>query len=271
MTFLRQQAMRRRLQQFVARLTTVQNQKPSWRHPLAGYLAGFLLVGFGLGIGLVETRLLSSLFFPGVLLLFSASVVALVWGVGPAVFAILLSLLILDYLYVPPFVVLGVNGWSGLLQLLTFAAAGGIIAVLANQRERTQQRALAAEREARMRTSQLESTFEAMSDGVIVYHNQGRVLQANKAAHGLFGLDALPYDSEAATRQALLHQMVQCDEGGQTLPEQRRPWLVSCEERCSQVARASILCYGPPMDTRWCSISVGHRSVSIRERLSGRW
>jgi ABC-type nitrate/sulfonate/bicarbonate transport system permease component len=82
MTFLRQQVMRRRLQQFVARLTTVQNQKPSWRHLLAGYLAGLMLVGFGLGIGLVETRLLSSIFFPGVLLLFSASVVALVWGLA---------------------------------------------------------------------------------------------------------------------------------------------------------------------------------------------
>ncbi len=58
---------------------------------------------------------------------------------------IVLSLLVLGYLYVPPFDVLGGNGWSGLLQLLTFAAAGGIIAVLAKQRERTQQRALAAE------------------------------------------------------------------------------------------------------------------------------
>jgi signal transduction histidine kinase/PAS domain-containing protein len=223
MTSLRQQVMRRRLQQFVARLTTVRNQVPGWRHPLAGYLAGLLLVGVGLGIGLVETRLLSSLFFPGVLLLFSASVVALVWGVGPAVFAILLSLLFLDYLYAPPFDVLGGNGWSGLLQLLTFAAAGGIIAVLANQRERTQQRALAAEQEARRRASQLEATFEAMSDGVIVYHKQGHVLQANKAAHGLFDLGALPSESKAATRQALLHQVVQCDEGGQMLPEQRRP------------------------------------------------
>src|SRR5215831_19512060 len=107
MTSLRQQVIPRRLQQFFAWLTTVRNQKPGWRHPLAGYLAGLLLVGFGLGVGLVETRLLSSLFFPGVLLLFSASVVALFWGVGPAIFAIVLSLLTLDYLYVPPFDVLG--------------------------------------------------------------------------------------------------------------------------------------------------------------------
>ncbi len=216
MISLHQKFMHRRFQQFVAWLTTA-------RHPFVGYLAGLLLAGFGLGVGLVETHLLSSLFFPGVLLLFSASVVALIWGVGPAVFAIVLSLLVLDYLYVPPFDVLDGNGWSGLLQLLTFAAAGGIIAVLTNQRERTRQRALAAEQEARMRASQLEATFEAMSDGVIVYQKQGRVLQANQAAHGLLGLAALPANSEAATRQALLHQVVQCDEAGQVLPEQRRP------------------------------------------------
>lgn len=223
MISLQQKSMYRCLQQFVARLTTALHRQPGWRHPIAGYLAGLLLVGFGLGIGLVETHLLSSFFFPGVLLLFSASVVALLWGVGPAVFAIVLSLFALGYLYVPPFDVLGENGWNGLLQLLTFAAAGGIIAVLANQRERTQQRALAAEQEARMRASQLEATFEAMSDGVIVYQKQGRVLQANQAAHDLFGLDALPAAGEADTRQALLHQVVQCDEGGHVLPEQRRP------------------------------------------------
>jgi PAS domain S-box-containing protein len=223
MISLHQKSMHRHFQQFVTWFTIALHQRPGWHHPFAGYLASLLLVGFGLGVGLVETHLLSYLFFPGVLLLFSASVVALLWGVGPAVFAIVLSLLALGYLYVPPFDVLGENGWNGLLQLLTFAAAGGIIAVLANQRERTQQRALAAEQEARMRASQLEATFEAMSDGVIVYQKQGRVLQANQAAHGLFGLDALPTTSEAATRQAVLHQVVQCDESGQVLPEQRRP------------------------------------------------
>ena len=72
-------------------------QLPRWRHPLVGYLAGLLLVGLGLSVGLVERQLLLPFSFPGVPLLFTIVLVALLWGVGPAFFAILLSLLVLDY------------------------------------------------------------------------------------------------------------------------------------------------------------------------------
>ena len=105
-------------------------QLPRWRHPLVGYVVGLLLVGLGLGVGAVETHLLLPFSFPGVPLLFAIVLVALLWGVGPAVFAMLLSLLVLDYWYVPPFGTLGAYGWSGMLQLLTFASAGIIIALL---------------------------------------------------------------------------------------------------------------------------------------------
>jgi len=70
-------------------------QLPRWRHPLVGYLVGLLLVGLGLAMGLVETQLLSPFSFQGVPLLFAIVLVALFWGVGPAIFAILLSLLVL--------------------------------------------------------------------------------------------------------------------------------------------------------------------------------
>src|SRR6266516_7244443 len=148
-------------------------QLPRWRHPLVGYLAGLLLVGLGLGVGLVERHLLLPFSFPGVPLLFAIVLVALLWGVGPAVFAMLLSLLVLDYLYVPPFGTLGAYGWSGILQLLTFAGSGIIIAILAQQREAARVRALLAEREAVLHANQLEATFEAMSDGVVVFDRQG--------------------------------------------------------------------------------------------------
>src|SRR5205814_5253313 len=80
---------------------------PRWRHPLVGYLVGLLFVGLGLAGGLLETQILSPVSFPGVFFMFGVVVVAFVWGVLPAVFTILLSLLVLDYLYVPPFGALG--------------------------------------------------------------------------------------------------------------------------------------------------------------------
>ncbi len=146
--------------------------------------------------------------FPGVPLLFAIVLVALLWGVGSAVFAILLSLLVLDYWYVPPFGTLGAYGWSGMLQLLTFASAGIIIALLTNQREVARVRALVAEREAVLRANQLEATFEAMNDGVVVYTRQGQVLHTNAATRRLFGLGALPSNDEVRLRQELLLQAV---------------------------------------------------------------
>ena len=135
----------------------------------------------------------------------------------------LLSLLVLDYWYIPPFGTLGAYGWSGMLQLLTFAGAGIIIALLTNQREIARVRALVAEREAVLRANQLEAMFESMSDGVVVYNKQGQVLHTNAAAHHIFGLGASPPQDEAHLRQELLLHAVQRDEQGQLLPEKRRP------------------------------------------------
>jgi signal transduction histidine kinase len=223
----RQARFQKRFRTYVRRLvewhTNAVTQLPRWRHPLVGYLVGLLLVALGLVVGVVETQLLLPFSFPGVPLLFAVVLVALLWGVGPAIFAMLLSLLVLDYWYIPPFGTLGAYGWSGMLQLLTFAGAGIIIALLTNQREIARVRALVAEREAVLRANQLEAMFESISDGVIVYNKQGQVLHTNAAAHRIFGLDALPPQDEAYLRQELLLQAAQRDEQGQLLPEKRRP------------------------------------------------
>lgn len=211
------------LQQILATHTQSITQLPRWRHPLFGYLVGLLLVSLGLALGLIEAQLLAPLSFPGVLLLFAVVLVAFLWGVIPAVFTILLSLLVLDYLYIPPFGMIGSFEWSGMLQLFTFAGAGIIVAVLTNQREIARVQAQAAEREALMRAQQLEATFEAIKDGVVVYDKQGQVLQSNAATRHLFGLATLPSQDEALVKQELLLQAVQRDKVGKLLPERQRP------------------------------------------------
>ena len=112
-----------------------------------GYIVGLLLVAFGLSIGLVETQVQFPFSFPGVRLLFAVVIVAFLWGALPALFTVLLSLIVLDYLYVPPFGVIGGSGWSGILQLITFASAGIVIAILTHQREAARIRAVVAEQE----------------------------------------------------------------------------------------------------------------------------
>ena len=211
------------LQQLVTWHTNSVAQLPRWRHPLLGYLIGLLLMGLALAVGLVEIQLQSPFAFPGALLLFAVVLVALFWGIGSAIFTILLSLLALDYLYIPPFGTFGAYGWSGMLQLLTFVSACVIIALLTNQREVARLRVLMAEREAVLRANQLSATFEAINDSVVVYNKQGEVFQTNATTHRLFGLNALSSKDKARLRQELLLQAVQHDEQGKILPEKRRP------------------------------------------------
>ncbi len=205
-----------RYAQSVARL-------PRWRQLLIGYLVGLLLVSVALGIGLLEMQFLSPLSFPGLPLLFAVVLVAFFWGTGPAVFSILLSLLVLDYLYVPPLGRISGYGWDGMLQLFTFAVAGIVIALMASQREKARLRALTAEHEATLRAEQLEATFDSISDGVVVYNQRGEILQTNAGAQALFGLSALPPRGEAKRRQELLRQAAQSDHMGRLLSEKRQP------------------------------------------------
>src|SRR2546425_3931275 len=217
----RQGRFRAYIQQLVVWHTYHVVKLPRWRHPLVGYVLSAFLAGLGLFIGLIETQLLLPVAFPGMLLTLIVLIIALLWGVGPAVFTIVSGLLVLDYLYIPPFGVFGGYEVSGALQLLTFALSGIIIALLASQHESARLRALLAEGQAMRRANQLEATFEALADGVVVYNRQGHVLQTNTATHHLFGLANLPSKDEARLRQQLLLRATQHDEQGALLSVER--------------------------------------------------
>jgi len=81
--------------------------------------------------------------------------VALIWGVAPALFAVLLSALALDYFYIPPGGQFSLNSWPGVLQILPFVIAGFIIALISGQRESARLRALFAEQEAQAQAEEL--------------------------------------------------------------------------------------------------------------------
>jgi PAS domain S-box-containing protein len=235
-----------RFQQLIAWQNDTAALLPRWRHPVFGYLVSLLLVGLGLGIGLVETQLLFPFSFPGVLLLFAVINVAFVWGAMPALFAVLLSLLVLDYLYVPPFGNIGSYGWSGILQLFTFAGAGIIISVLAHQRQVARMKALVAEREAVLQINQLEATFEAMRDSVVVYDKKGQVLQTNSVTRQVFGLNGVPSKEEAQVRQEILLQAALLNEHGQLLSDKQQPLSRLLKgSLLARDSRADVLLYTP--------------------------
>jgi signal transduction histidine kinase len=124
---------------------------PRWRESRVGFAISVLFVGLAFVVSFLVAQVQFPFSLPGVLLMCAVLVIALLWGIGPAAFAILLSLLALDYLAVPPFGTLGVPAWRSVLQLLTFALAGTGIAVLANRYEAAFWRLLTLERDRHLR------------------------------------------------------------------------------------------------------------------------
>ena len=128
---------------------------PRWRHPLVGYIASVPLVVAGLLMELLQQHFLPHFYFPGIAMLLSVLVAALFWGVGPALLAVLLGAVALDYFYIPPLNQLNVFSWNGMLQLLPFIVGGIVIAVITAQRESARYRALSAEQIAQEHADEL--------------------------------------------------------------------------------------------------------------------
>lgn len=131
-------------------------QMPRWRRPLVGYVMSIPLVALGLVAFLLGRQVMSTLYFPGSFIFLSILAVALFWGVGPALFSVLLSTLGLDYFYVSPTTQTTMGSWNGFLQLALFIVAGIIIAIITGQRESARRQALFAERIANEHAEELE-------------------------------------------------------------------------------------------------------------------
>ncbi len=134
-------------------------QMPKWRHPLIGYVASVPFVALGLAAVLLARYILP---LPDVLMILSVLLVALFWGVGPALFTVALVALALDYFYIQPTGRLDISTLSsmlqilsGMLQILPLIIAGIVIAIITGQRESARFRALIAEEEANERADEL--------------------------------------------------------------------------------------------------------------------
>lgn len=132
-------------------------QIPRWRHPLLGYFASLPIVAAGVALVVVAKMMFGvSFVFPGLPPLLSILLIALLWGMGPALFSVAISAFALDYFYLPPLHRFDLTTLSGVVQVLPFVAAGLIVAIITGQRESARLNALMAEQEALERADDLE-------------------------------------------------------------------------------------------------------------------
>jgi len=213
-----------RLQQQAQRRKRSVAQMPRWRRPLTGYVLSIPFVGVTLlGVLWVQRLFPHFSFFEGPLLVV-IMVMALMWGIGPALFSALVSTAALTYLYIPVSESLDVTALKALLPIAPFFLSGVIIAVVTGQRESARRRAHFAEQEEQDRANELEATFEAMADGVVVYDDEGHMLRTNTVARSLFALGSRskPKFSLRLWRERK-PALVMLDEYGQPLSEEQSP------------------------------------------------
>ncbi len=131
-------------------------QIPFWRRSYIGYLVCLPLVGLAMLGSILEQQLGLHSYFSSAPLLLAVVVIALLWGTGPALLAIVASILVLDYIVVPSTSSFDLHTWDGLLQVIPFMLSGALIAIITAQRETARRRALEAEQEVDSYADKLE-------------------------------------------------------------------------------------------------------------------
>ncbi len=137
---------------------------PRWRRPLIGYFASILLVGGALLGTWFLRMILISLSFSDALFILSVLLTALFWGVGPAIFSLIMSTFVLDYFFVLPVGRLDLFSWNGIAQVLPYVIAGLVIALITGQREQARWRSLATEQELQAYAEELEEANHQLKD-----------------------------------------------------------------------------------------------------------
>jgi len=214
-------------------------QAPLRRRPQIGYLVSLPLVGLALLGSLLEQQLELHGSFSSAPLLLAVLLIALAWGTGPALLAILVSTIVLYYVYVPLTGSFDMHTWNGLLQLLPFILAGVIIARITTQREAARQRALVAEQELDLYADELElnnrlkgevlslaahelnTSLKSISEQVQVIEHQPSQ-QLERASHSGVEQKALDeIDEQTSYLQALGDDLLAVENGlaGETSPQ----------------------------------------------------
>lgn len=192
------------------------------QHPLVGYLMAVFLQTIVIMTKLWLSRLFPSLHFTEVFLILVVVLISLAWGAAPGVLAALIGTGLLVYFAAGPGFSFANISIEDAIGTCFYTIAGLTISVLASQTQKARTAAWYAQQQADRRARELEATFDAMTDGVVIYNAQGNMLQINTAYRQLIGLDKNPAHSTLtpAERGAMLALR---DEYGHPLRSTQQP------------------------------------------------
>ncbi len=114
---------------------------PWWRSSLAGYLICPFIMGIATIAVFIMRRLGIGLHANTAPFYLATIMLALLWGVGPALLGIVIGFLILDIAIIPPYGVLSFDGWGDLLIFLPIIVTQLLVVLITAQREKAKRKA----------------------------------------------------------------------------------------------------------------------------------
>ncbi len=225
-----------------------------WRHPSMGYLVAVLLQGVAGAVVVLLAQVLVGFAFPSLLATLAVALIALTWGAGPSLLGTLTGATVLAALLLSPLLHIHEKAVGRGVALGLYVAVGVTLTALASQSVRARRDAQDRGRRAAEEAARLTATIEALTDGVVVFDRDARVLRANAALRALLVLDAHPdaADRFIQERGSLLAPL---DLEGRPLPPERGP--------IRRVLRGDTLTGPDAMDLRVRTPDGRERVVSV--------
>lgn len=144
----------------------------AWANPALGYLVALVFqVVICIGI-LALLHIYPSFRFPSVPLILVILLVALGWGAGPSLIALLIGAVLLIIFVIPPIYTLQIAQSEDIISIGLFLVVGLTISIFASNIER-------ARRTSEQLRLRLNTIIDAIPDSLTIYDAQGRRMQQN--------------------------------------------------------------------------------------------
>jgi signal transduction histidine kinase len=137
---------------------------PRWRSPLVGYLCAVPILVLSLFIAVFMQRLLQRFLFPATFMLLSIIIVAIVWGIGPALLMLVIGVILLNYYFAPLMAEFPLIKEGDIVQVIPVFVIGLIILLVVGQRERAHKRIQAVDQELQRYASGLETMNSRLAE-----------------------------------------------------------------------------------------------------------
>ena len=138
-------------------------KSPWWRSPIVGYIICPFLIATAATSELTLQQLGLRVYTASAMFYLANVVIAWLWGVGPALLAIVLGYFALDIFVIPPFGVFTFNGVSDVALFFPFIITQLLVVLITTQREKARRRARTAEQEAQAQAQQLAEANHALA------------------------------------------------------------------------------------------------------------